>query len=230
MKHLSLHPFTPVWKVDYDEAQEFKYSLTTSKGVVLARTVLHATNGYASHLVPALQRPDGVFGCSAHMMAVQPNVEDPTPQMEYGLGYRECFHWMLQRPNAGPFLYGLWKAERIGQYNDTVTLDGNNGIRKEMFSFLESAYPNKFKNLALEKDVPYGWQGVQGFTQTGLSIVGRPEPERSGEFVAVGFNGEEMGRCFACASVISGAILAELKGDKDWQPPEWFPRSYKRNL
>ncbi|KAH7127299.1 FAD dependent oxidoreductase [Dactylonectria macrodidyma] len=230
MKHLSLHPFTPVWKVDYDKAQEFGYIVTTSKGVVRARTVLHATNGYGSHLVPALQRPDGVFGCSAHMIGVQPNVEEPIPQMKYGVGYRECFHWMLQRPNAGPFLYGLWKAERIGRYNDTVTLDDNNGIRKEMFSFLEDAYPNKFKNLTAEKDVPYDWQGVQGFTQSGSSIVGRPEPERSGEFVAVGFNGEGMGRCFACASVISDAILAELKGDKNWQAPEWFPHSYRRNL
>ncbi|KAF7555473.1 hypothetical protein G7Z17_g2159 [Cylindrodendrum hubeiense] len=230
MKHLTLHPYTPVWKVDYDESNEISYTITTSKGQVRARTILHATNGYATHLVPALQNADGVFGCSAHMLGVQPNVAEPTPVMSYGLGYRECFHWMLQRPNNGPFLYGLWKAERIGHYNDTLTLDTNNGIREEMFSFLESAYPNKFRNLTSEKDVSYDWQGVQGFTKSGASIVGRPVPERRGEFVAVGFNGEGMGRCFACASVITDAILAELKGDTDWQAPEWFPSSYKRNL
>ena len=181
MKNLTLHPFTPVRKVDHDNTSSHPYILTTSKGQVRARAVLHATNAYVTSIVPALQNEDGVFGCSAQMIGISPNTADGKhEQLEHSLGYQECFHWLFQRPNNGPYLYGQWKSEKMGRYNDTIRFPQNNTVRQEMMEFLETAFPHKFKNLSIEKDIEYDWQGVQGFTKNGASIVGRPVPERRG--------------------------------------------------
>lgn len=231
MKGFSVHPYTPVSKVDFHpEADSHKHTVKTTKGDVKARTVLHATNGYASHLLPPMLGKDGVIGCKAHMIAISPNLPETAVQLEGGFGYASFWHWILQRPNKGPYLYGLATAELFGDYNDTITHPSDHPVRAEMLSFLQDTFPHSFKELNVQKNIEYDWTGVQGFTATGASIVGRPYVERRGEFVSVGHNGEGMGRCFACSTVIHEAILAELDGNTAWTPPDWFPQSYRRNL
>jgi glycine/D-amino acid oxidase-like deaminating enzyme len=71
MKHFSVQPYTPVSRVDYDSSQEeLKYTVATTKGSIRAKVVLHATNGYASHILPSLAGKDGVVGCKAHMLGI----------------------------------------------------------------------------------------------------------------------------------------------------------------
>ncbi|KAL4745063.1 hypothetical protein BDW72DRAFT_211796 [Aspergillus terricola var. indicus] len=229
-RSVSVHPYTPVSKVTYEAAREdAPYGLVTTKGTTRAKVVLHATNGYASHLVPSMATEQGVLGCMAHMLGVSPNVPETAVQLEGGFGYASFWHWILQRPKKGPYLYGFATAEQMGEYNDTITLERSHPVRAEMLDFLCRVFPHSFANPT-EKDICYDWTGVQGFTADGSSIVGRPVAERRGEFVSVGHNGEGMGRCFACSTVITEAIIAELDGKTDWQPPAWFPYSYRRNL
>jgi hypothetical protein len=65
------------------------------------------------------------------------------------VGYHECFHW----------LYRLWKAEKIGNFKDTAPLSPNNRVRQEMLTFLETSFPDQFKDLTADIIV-YDWQGV----------------------------------------------------------------------
>ncbi|KAL4885746.1 FAD dependent oxidoreductase [Aspergillus karnatakaensis] len=228
---LSLHPYTPVSEVTYDPTAEgAQYGIVTTKGTTKAKVVFHATNAYASHLVPAFATEKGVLGCTAHMLGVTPNRPETCVQLEGGFGYASFWHWMLQRPNKGPYLYGLATAEQMGDYNDTITLEQSHPARGRMLNFLSKVFPHSFSDLSAEKDVCYDWKGVQGFTADGCSIVGRPVAERRGEFASVGHNGEGMGRCFACATVATEAMIAELDQKTDWEPPAWFPLSYRRNL
>ncbi|EIT72287.1 hypothetical protein AO1008_11336 [Aspergillus oryzae 100-8] len=99
-----------------------------------------------------------------------------------------------------------------------------------MVQFLETVFPHHFEDIDFKRDVVYDWTGIQGFTKDGASIVGRPTKGSPGEYVSVGHNGEGMGRCFACATVATDAMLSYLKGTKSWTPPEWFPMSFARNL
>jgi hypothetical protein len=161
--------------------------------------------------------------------SVLPNLPESAVQLEGGFGYASFWHWILQRPNKGPYLYGLATAENMDDYNDCVTLEASAPVREQMPAFSHSAFPHSFRNPT-PADILYLWTGIQGFTATGASIVGRPDPERWGEFVSVGHNGEGMARCFACSTVIAEAIIAELDGKTDWQAPEWVPHSYKRNI
>ncbi|KAK1149534.1 hypothetical protein N8T08_005083 [Aspergillus melleus] len=231
MKSFSVHPYTPVSQVTFDpELQDNQYGVVTTKGTIRAKVVVHATNGYASHLLPSMATEKGVVGCISHMLGVSPNLIDTAVQLEGGFGYASFWHWILQRPNKGPYLYGFATAEKMGDYNDTTSLEQTRPVRSDMLAFLSKCFPHSFSTQTTEKDICYDWTGVQGFTIDGSSIVGRPEAERRGEFVSIGHNGEGMGRCFACSTVLAEAVIAQLDNKTDWEPPAWFPHSYRRNL
>ncbi|KAL3487246.1 FAD dependent oxidoreductase [Aspergillus germanicus] len=231
MPSLTFHPFTPVHNVSYDaSAPTYKYTVTSEKGSISARSVFHATNAYASHLLPELKGSNGIFGSKCHVMAIQPNIPD-RPQLKPGFGYDDMWHWMIERKNGGPFLYGDSTAEVIGDYDDSVTLPEDHTVRAKMCRLLETMFPKFFENLDPKKDVPYDWTGIQGFTSNGASFVGRPYEERRGEFMSVGHNGEGMTRCISCATAVTGALIHYLDGDVDpWVAPAWLPMGFRRNI
>ncbi|KAF5228925.1 hypothetical protein FAUST_10724 [Fusarium austroamericanum] len=229
MKALTLHPFTPVTSILKEQSEsELRYTVHTSKGSLKAKAVLYATNGYSSHIVPSLRGEDGVYGCKAHMIGVQPPATE-APQLNLGFGFADFWHWIQQRPDNGPFLYGLATAELIGDYNDTTTLPNDHPVRQEMYSFLAKAFPQSFPDGVALDHLTYDWTGVQGFTKDGASIVGRPVKGSPGEFASVGHNGEGMAKCFVCASVVTDGILEYLDGKRVLKAPDWFPRAYWRD-
>ncbi|KAK8088438.1 FAD dependent oxidoreductase [Apiospora hydei] len=231
---LSLHPHTPVTSVTKTmEGSSPRYVVTTDTGRTLkAKVVLHATNGYASHLVPSLRGKRGVVGCMAHMLGVQPPPSTQAaaaPQLNLGFGYADFWHWIQQRPQGGPFLYGLATAESMNKYDDCATLPDDHAVRQEMYQFLQKTFGTWFPGGNVGQYVKYDWTGIQGFTADGASIVGRPIKNSPGEFASVGHNGEGMTRCFACSSVVADMVLAYLRGDEDLSVPEWFPRAFLRD-
>ncbi|KAL4791931.1 hypothetical protein BDV19DRAFT_392706 [Aspergillus venezuelensis] len=116
------------------------------------------------------------------MLAVQPNRTAPlTCQLSRGFGYQDFWHWILQRPNHGPYLYGLATAEEAGDYNDNVTLPDDNPHKRGMIDFLEHAFQHHFQDIDMKRDILYDWTGTQGFTKDGASIVGRPTLGSPGE-------------------------------------------------
>ena len=229
MSRFSLHPYTPVEAVTRGTGERPMYEVRTTKGMIITQTVFHATNAYAGNICPDLQGSKGVFGVKAHMLAVQPNVSGCNSQLLHTFGYADCWHYLHQRPNLGPFMYGLADAEILNDYDDTVTLPGDHPVRERMTRFLERVFPNWFEDIEVAQSVTHDWTGIQGLTMSGSSIVGRPTKDSPGEFCSVGHNGEGMGRCFSLATVATHALLAYVN-DQSYTLPEWFPRDYGRNI
>jgi glycine/D-amino acid oxidase-like deaminating enzyme len=228
--YLSIHPHNPVLGITMTEnGASPLYQVRTKKGYITARAVLHATNAYAGSICSDLHGTDGVFGCKAHMIAVQPNVKDCSKQLQVGFGYADFWHWLHQRPNNGPFLYGFGEAELLNDYDDTRTISEDHPARQRMNTFLGAVFPSWYENVDITKDATHDWTGVQGFTMTGASIVGQVSKNSPGEFASVGHNGEGMTRCFASAYIATRALLAYLDGER-FQTPAWFPHSYRRNI
>lgn len=230
MSSLTLHPFTPVRSVTYqDDDHKYPYTVVTDRGKLRACTVVHATNAYASYLLPPAQGLEGVFGCKCHVMAVRPDVSGG-PELRQGFGWDNMWHWTIQRPDNGPFIYGYSASEIIGDYDDSTTLPENHEARASMYNWLHRFFPQHFSDEVHDKDVLYDWTGIQGYTMNGASMVGRPYADRKGEFMSVGHNGEGMTRCVSSSTVLTEAILAYLDGDSEWKPPEWFPKAFRRNI
>ncbi|TVY65230.1 hypothetical protein Focb16_v015439 [Fusarium oxysporum f. sp. cubense] len=241
--NLTIHPYNPVRSVSKSDTSGSKpsYIVKTDKGLIKCLAVVHATNAYASYLIPSLKGPQGVLGCKAECIAISPNisasgVDSAPPGLRGGLGFDEFWHYLIQRPNNGPFIYGWAGIEKVGDYDDSDTLpkgdDGSPAGHSVMGEFLESAFPQSFKSIKWDQHVSHRWTGIQGFTQTGASLVGRHSKESPGEFISVGHNGEGMGRCFASSTVMTDRLLYYLDGkdESSWSPPDWFPRSFLYNI
>ncbi|CAG7562640.1 unnamed protein product [Fusarium equiseti] len=237
MPNFSIHPYTPVTSVEKSEGArgggKEQYIIKTGKGDIRASVVLHATNAYASKLIPCLSGSEGVFGVKAEVMAVQPRDDVlPPNQLRGGLGYDKFWHWLVQRPDNGPFIYGWSGVEKVGDYDDSKILSDSNS-RKKMCEWLETSLPDNFSTVQWDDHVKNCWTGVQGLTLNGTSYVGRPDKERSGEFMSVGHNGEGMGRCWACAFVVIDKAMHYLEEDESstpWKAPEWFPNAFLKNI
>ncbi|KAM0420366.1 hypothetical protein ACHAPT_011908 [Fusarium lateritium] len=225
MPNLSVHPYNAAKSVQKDTEtspdSNPRYNIITEQAAVRSQTVIHATNAYASHLIPSLVGEKGVFGCKADVLAVQPNC-DPTAwsTLEGGLGHDLFWHWAIQRPENGPFIYGWSGVERLLDYDDSVTLPSDDPSRAYIFEWLQESFPNNFRSLQWDKDVVYAWSGVQAYTMDGTSQVGHPTKDSPGEFMSVGHNGEGMSRCFACSTVVVDKLLHYLQGGREpWSPP-----------
>lgn len=68
---VQLHTQTPVKSVQ--KTSQGSWIAQTGRGDIIARSVVHATNAYASHLIPSLLKTDRpVVPCRAQVMAIRP--------------------------------------------------------------------------------------------------------------------------------------------------------------
>jgi glycine/D-amino acid oxidase-like deaminating enzyme len=72
---LILHTHTPVHAIlSTQPAQALKWSVQTSRGTISAKRVIHATNAYASHLLPHLSGPQGIVPVRGQVAAIRAEV------------------------------------------------------------------------------------------------------------------------------------------------------------
>lgn len=233
---LSIETGTAVEAVESVEAGQdaaFPYTLTTSRGQVQARHVVHATNGLASHLVPALRGK--ATGVLCHMTAQRPGRDfpDSNGKQSWSVIYNQGFDYITQRPNmanseggelmvgGGLFQSGKQGTDMIGVYDDSKT-------DAMTLMHLEGVMPTLFKwgAEAPGRRVIKAWSGIVGFSGDVLPLVGRLDAritERSvqsnsrtvgqgesvapGEWIAAYFCGDGMVWSWLCGTAV-GLMLA----------------------
>lgn len=235
-ERLSIETNTPVSKVSYspDVDPEYPYAVTTSRGIVRARRVLHCTNAYASHLLPRLA--GGIYPFRGTM-----SVQKPGPELK-NLG--ACRSWSLSHKSkleveTGFYDTGLyylqqnaltghiWIGNESAYLKDILTAD-DTYVPDEAKEFLSTVLPGFFlKGWGGEEksEVEAIWSGIQGHTADGLPIVGRVpqsitgEPGDTGQWIAAGFNGYGMDKCWLTGEALAKMIMGEDVSD-------WFPQCY----
>lgn len=94
---LSLHTNTPVTGITPSDAIHRRWNLTTPRGSIACSYVLHATNAYASHLLPALRGPSGIVPTRGQVIALRAAV--PAEEItRTGWGGNEGFEYWFPRP------------------------------------------------------------------------------------------------------------------------------------
>lgn len=254
-KNISIETATPVMSIDSsaEGPPGFPYTIYTPRGIVHVRQIVHATNAFASHLVPGLRSK--ITGVRAHMSAQRPGDAFPNcgGDRSWGVVYGDAFDYVTQRPSSpggpqgdlmlgGGFVRSLKQGvDQVGLYDDgapvdALTVSHLSGIFPAIFS------PNWGKGSTVEQV----WSGVLGMTGDLLPFVGRldrgltgrkilsekesdmPEP---GEWILAGFSGE--GMVWAWLSGIALGImmagneeedLPEVPGRPGGKLAEWFPK------
>ncbi|CCL99502.1 uncharacterized protein FIBRA_01520 [Fibroporia radiculosa] len=244
---LALHTRTPVTAVSLAEGTEDsslsrRWTVTTPRGSLACSYVLHATNAYASHLLPHLRGPAGIIPTRGQIIATRANTTTEVLSRSSFSG-NEGFEYWFPRPikesdvsgyplvilgggrEAATPAYELYVAD-----DSAVSADVSDVLRK----FLPAVFPGKYEE---GHEPEMEWTGIMGFTASGDPFVGpvagtsKEDIAESfkGQYISAGYTGHGMPRAFACAEAVSQMIAADFMG-RDWVIPEWLPRHYVTDL
>lgn len=226
-----------------DDATTYPYLVSTPRGVIRAKHVIHCTNAFASHLLPQLRGKVYPFRGT---MTVQkagsqlPNLGDSRswssmtqPRFDPATGlYETGLVYLQQNGHTGD----IWVGTETSKLDDVLSAD-DTFVTKEAHEALTCFLPGFFSRgwTATEGSKLKGiWTGIQGHTADSLPLVGelpvaitgreisRTEQsrlERGGEWIAAGFNGYGMDKCW----LTGDALVKMIVGD---DVSNYFPQCY----
>lgn len=225
---LSIETHTPVGSISVPDnaPRGFPYALQTGRGTLHVRHVVHATNGFASHLVPGLRNK--IVGVRGHMSAQQPGRYFPHTggMRSWSVIYGGAFDYVSQRPSAsgdaqgdlmigGGFMRSLKQGvDQVGFYDDGVALE------PLTTSHIVGIFPAIFHpQWGVGSELKQVWSGIIGLTGDSLPFVGRLDKKltgrnvkdqgnianskkQCGEWIAAGFSGEGMVWAWLCGAAL----------------------------
>lgn len=215
---LSIEAQTPV--TDIEPGQGGNYTIKTPRGTIQTKTIIHATNGYASHLLPGLRGP--LFPCRGQMTAQTPTpvAEKYAGKRSWSLTYDAGFDYVIQSPSGNEIMAGggLAQAYDHGMGELANTDDSVNSVLA--LAHLGGAMNAVFgigPETAMTAGVKSAWTGVMGFTSDGLPLIGRLPREASGregegEWISAGFNGYGMVNAWLCGKNVAERVLGRDGG------------------
>lgn len=173
-EHVSLHlhtntPVTAISPISGGEANGGevtlrRYMLHTPRGPIHTSLVIHATNGYASHLLPHLAGSAGIVPTRAQVAAIriENSATDPTAGLDW-LGRsawtgNQTFEYWFPRP-APPsdasrlvILGGARELEPNFEFGTTDDSVINEVVSKALEEFLPATYSGRVKVSAVEQE------------------------------------------------------------------------------
>ncbi|KAL2063110.1 hypothetical protein VTL71DRAFT_6182 [Oculimacula yallundae] len=220
---LELYTNTPALSVK--KSDDGMWEVETERGIIKAKRVVLATNGYTAFLHKAFQ------GCivplRGQVTAHRPGANMPAEGLpgSYSFIYENGYEYMIPRPPgskyAGDIVIGggLVKADEEGLYEFGITDDSK--INSTISSYLTACTSRYFGEAWGEDDekgrVRREWTGIMGYSSDGLPFVGKvPGEGMEGLYVCASFQGHGMVLCWE-----SGRAVVEIMKGKEGL--EWFP-------
>lgn len=189
-KSLSIETSTVVEEIQISPSPSFPYTISTNRGQIQAKHVVHATNGYTSRLIPGLRGK--ATGMLVQMTSQSPGVNFPdlNGQRSWSIIYSSGFDYITQRPTVdgvpGKVMLGggftqspKQGMDMIGIYDDSkmdsLTNAHNLGIMSTIFE------PNW--GPPVDQEPSTVWSGVMGISADLRPLVGKLDPKLTGRKV-----------------------------------------------
>jgi glycine/D-amino acid oxidase-like deaminating enzyme len=223
----SLQTNTPVTSISISEptsSDSHPYLITTSRGTIRARHVVHCTNSHVGHLVPGFR--GRVVPVRGQMSAQGPGSKFVLTDSSAGtrswlFSYAQGFDYLTQLPASSGSLMmfggGLGQTPHRGVEEAGVAADDALNLHAEIH--LTGAMPAVFgkENWGTSEGVKDMWTGIMGFAADGFPWVGevpgsltrRPltADAGAGEWAAVGFSGEGMVHAWGSGKALAMMLL-----------------------
>ncbi|CEI61366.1 hypothetical protein FVEN_g5920 [Fusarium venenatum] len=232
---LAIETHTPVTEVEFLGNAGYPYTVTTCRGTIKAKKVIHCTNGHASHLLPRLS--GRIYPFRGTMSVHKPGPElanvgasrswslshKPTLDIKTGL-YTTGLYYLQQNALTGR----IWIGNETAYMSDILTAD-DTYVPEAAVQALSTVLPKFFiRGWGSEStsEIESIWSGIQGHTADGLPVVGQVpatvtgNEEDQGQWIAAGFNGYGMDKCWLTGEALVMMMLGEdVSG--------WFPQCYR---
>ncbi|KAG2072464.1 FAD dependent oxidoreductase [Suillus decipiens] len=235
---LSLHTRTPVTAVTHETIDNSStYAVVTNRGSISCSHVVHATNGYVSHLLPFLAGPDGIIPTRGQVMATRASVgadQIKIPSWSGNEGFAYWFPRPVTHDSEKPLIIVGGGREAVAPGYELYVDDDSEThplAGKALREFLPSVFEGKYDP---DSKPEMEWTGIMGYTKMGDPFVGpiadllvtnRNEDLYKTQYIAAGYTGHGMPRAFGCAEAIAQMIIADIS-DKEWKEPYWLPQRY----
>ncbi|PMD48442.1 FAD dependent oxidoreductase [Hyaloscypha variabilis F] len=224
---LELFTNTPATKVE--KREDGTWSVQTSRGVVIAKRVVLATNGYTGFLCEKFQGK--IVPLRGQITAHRPGTNQPVSGLPttYSFIYKNGYEYMIPRPQgtkyAGDIIMGgglvMAKDEGLNEFGTT----DDTTINEEISSYLTATTPRYFgSNWGDDHEdsrIRKQWTGIMGYSPDGFPFIGEVPGEKN-LWMAASFQGHGMVLCFLCAR----ALVAMMGGEEE-KLASWFPEAFK---
>jgi glycine/D-amino acid oxidase-like deaminating enzyme len=223
---VSIRTHTTVTEVSRGSwSRDRSFTLSTSSGSsIIASKLIHATNGYASTLLPQLK---GVLIPVRGQVIATSVVENFW--IPKNLSMNDGYEYLIHRFGDKRIVYGgmRWKAETAGK---EVAVCDDSTIDKFISEHLHSSLIELFPRLNDEKDfkVDYEWTGIMGYSCDNYPLIGQVGPSEN-EWIAAGYSGNGMPQCFGAARAVAGMIQGRAPTGANWIPM-FDPRRFENEV
>jgi glycine/D-amino acid oxidase-like deaminating enzyme len=244
---------TPVVSIDDSGSATHPYHVYTDRGLVRCQHVVHATNAYMSHLLPALKNKSTAV--RAHMSAQNLGYqvyESLHGRRSWSIVYgKNDYDYMTQRPSAnntgdtmlggGAFRSKKNGLDQIGVWDDSRTEAFTSAHLAGLLPiiFLPNNKPRQPEGQS--RLLQQHWSGIIALTADSLPFVGELDArwcrrgsgraaQGAAEWIAAGYNGQGMAFAWLCGIALGIRItssshedLAPFPGIPGGRLMEWLP-------
>ncbi|CCF41818.1 FAD dependent oxidoreductase [Colletotrichum higginsianum] len=191
-KGAQLHTHTPVTEVS-DSREDGFWIVTTPRGIIKAKTVLYASNGYTSTLLPEYKnRIIPVRGVCSHVAVPEGGAPPPYLPTTYSLRHgANLYDYQVTRPD-GSIVVGGARTEVIPHVEEWYNVWDDSKMIEPAAHYFDDHMQRNFRGWEDSgAEVDSIWTGIMGYTNDLYPHVG-PVPSKPGQFVCAGFNGHGM--------------------------------------
>ncbi|KAF0324977.1 FAD dependent oxidoreductase superfamily protein [Colletotrichum asianum] len=238
---LSIETNTPVTVISQSSSSQeetanttYKYKITTPRGTVHAKQVIHCTNANASHLLKPLRGKMYPYRGTMSVQKAGKHLEHVgssaswsllnKPTLDHNTGlYDGGLYYLQQNGLTGDIWVGGGSSSIFGTLSsDDTSVPGQ--AMKDLARFLPNYF---FKGWAQgeEPEIRGMWTGLQCDTSDGLPLIGKIPGSASGressdaEWICGGYNGYGMDKAW-----LSGEALVKMIAGEG--VPEWLPKVF----
>ncbi|KDQ54468.1 hypothetical protein JAAARDRAFT_196390 [Jaapia argillacea MUCL 33604] len=210
-----------------ETSSESKEAVPDNQRTIRARMIIHATNAYASNLLPGLTSK--IIPVRGQMTCLRPlpSAEHQSlcktilsPDCSWSFVFDKGFDYLATRPCGDVMLGGGWAQGSGGGLDDVgISSDADNSVLAS--SHLLGLLPTVFdKKVLTGVDVKGVWSGAIGMSADLLPWVGQvPESvskrkggsNAKGEWVCAGFSGEGMVNAWGCGEALAKMVVEKFR-------------------
>ncbi|KAK2059741.1 FAD dependent oxidoreductase [Colletotrichum caudatum] len=190
-KGAQLHTHTPVTKVSETQENGF-WNVTTPRGTIRAKTVLYASNGYTSTILPEYKnRIIPVRGICSHI-AVPDGTTYPHLPMTFSLRHGpNLFDYQVTRPD-GSIVVGGARVKVIPRVEEWYNVWDYSKLIEPAAHYFDDYMQRNFRGWEDSgAEVDSIWTGIMGYTNDLFPHAGSV-PSKPGQYICAGFNGHGM--------------------------------------
>lgn len=244
----SIETGTEVQDIYVEKDELTPFWLRTSRGLIRARQLVHATDAFAANLIPGLKGK--IFPVRGHMSAQKP--EGPTSDLDGSRSWsfinKKGFEYITQRPQESAGCHslggelmvggGLFQSQEKGA--DEIGVWQDNSANAVISAYLRGIWSVVLRDENTR--MLQLWTGCMGFTIDLLPFVGRihpkfterdpPRPSRRGkgvssenyrseppsEWISAGFGGDGMVSAWLSGTAVGLMMLGREEVGHDPKP------------